>query len=228
MRRNQAQHRPRPYHQPSTSRGLPQSTVQHHARPVYNPRHARPDEVHAIAEENMYGDSLCTLCSGSDHRVNHHHMSTQGARDFASQYQRGYLFNCMMCKIDESIVRPETRKIILTSSTLYNVWKKKELKLPIHVEMESIVGGRIRDMTRALIMLYLRYPERLEIILIAGLNNVGEGQSAEEILEEIKELKDAVQAHSEIHGHAEPSIVSISTYNVCPKVLFSGRTRLHP
>ena len=56
--------------------------------------------------------------------------------------------------------------------------------------MESIVGGRARDMTRALIMLYLCYPERLEIILVAGLNNIGENQTAEEIVEELKELQE--------------------------------------
>ena len=81
-----------------------------------------------------------------------------------------------MCNTQESTIRPATRKLILTNSTLYNVWSTPDLKLPIHMDIESIVGGRIRDLTRALIMLYLIYPERLEIILIAGLNNVGDCQ----------------------------------------------------
>ena len=83
--------------------------------------------------------------------------------------------------------------------------------------MESIVGGRIRDMTRALIMLYLHHPERLEIILVAGLNNIGESQSADEIVDELKELKEAVQLHSETHSHNPPSVVSISTLMYTPK-----------
>ena len=61
--------------------------------------------------------------------------------------------------------------------------------MPIHVEVESIVGARIRDLTRAFIMSYLNHPERLEIILVAGLNNDGDNQSAEEIREEILELQ---------------------------------------
>ena len=56
---------------------------------------------------------------------------------------------------------------------------KKELNLPIHIDNESIVGGRISDLTRALHMLYLIYPERLEIIVIAGLNNIGDSKTAE-------------------------------------------------
>ena len=109
----------------------------------------------------------------SPHKVCHHHASSQSVRKLAESFQSSYLFHCMMCKTQESVVRPATRKLILTTSTLYNVWNL-DLKLPIHIDIESIVGGRIRDLTRALIMLYLIYPERLEILLVAGLNNVGE------------------------------------------------------
>ena len=115
------------------------------------------------------------------------------------------------------MVRPSTRKIILTSSTLYNVWSYQELNMPIHVDIESIVGGRVRDLTRALIMMYLNHPERVEIILVAGLNNIGENQPVPDIIEELWELKEVVQAHSELHKHEEPSLVSISTVLFPPK-----------
>ena len=55
-------------------------------------------------------------------------------------------------------------------------------------------------------MLYLNYPERLKIILVACLNNIGETQSAEEIIDEISELKQAVQVHTDMPDHAEPSV----------------------
>ena len=217
MSRHQAQPRSHPYHQARQVRHQSQPRDQYRAKPHYNPRKVYPDEVQASQEENVYGDRVCELCSDAGHKVFHHHMSSQGIREFAREHQRGYLFNCIMCKQSESTVRPSTRKIILTSSTLYNVWKSQELKLPIHIEMESIVGGRVRDMTRAIIKLYLRYKERLEIILVAGLNNIGENQTAAEIIEELKELKDAVKAHSVVHGHGQPSVVSISTLMYAPK-----------
>ena len=123
----------------------------------------------------------------------------------------------MLCKQDESVVRPNTRKVILTSSTLYNVWSYQDLKMPIHVDIESIVGGRFRDLTRALIMLYLKFPERLEILVVAGLNNIGENQAVPDILDEIVELKQVVETHSTFHGHKEPSLVSFSTVMYAPK-----------
>ena len=187
------------------------------ATPIYNPSIVRPEEVSAAKEENVYGDRLCKICSDKDHSVHHHHTSTQNIRNFASKYQKGYLFLCIMCKASESVVRPQTRKIILTDSTLFNVWTSQELKLNIHIEMESIVGGRVRDMTRTLIMSYTRFPERLEIIVISGINNIGDGQAAEEIVDEFSELKEVVKKHSVVNNHTEPSVVSISTLLYAPK-----------
>ena len=186
------------------------------ARPVYNQKVVGTAEVSASQEEHRYSDRECELCSDQDHIVCHHHVSSQSVRKLAERFQSSYLFHCMMCKTQESIIRPATRKLILTTSTLYNVWNS-DLKLPIHIDIESIVGGRIRDLTRALIMLYLIYPERLEIILIAGLNNVGDCQSAKEIMDELTELRLTVKAHTEMHSHAQPSTLSISTLMYVPK-----------
>ena len=122
-----------------------------------------------------------------------------------------------MCKQVESIVRPNTRKILLTDSSLYSVWTYQELKMLIHVDIESIVGGRVRDLTRALIKQYLQYPERLEIVLLAGLNNIGDSQPVPEILDEMCELRDVVKAHSDMNNHRESCIVSICTVFYAPK-----------
>ena len=85
------------------------------------------------------------------------------------------------------------------------------------LEIDAIVGGRVRDLTRALMMLYLVNPERLEIIVIAGLNNIGDGQPVPEILHEIYELRMSVQAHTNMYEHNPPSVVSFSTLLYAPK-----------
>lgn len=122
-----------------------------------------------------------------------------------------------MCKTDESVVRPSTRKLILTTSTLFNVWAQASFKPDIHMDIESIVGGRFRDLTRALMMLYLVHPERLEVIVIAGLNNIGDSQPVPDILDEIYELRQTVQAHTKMYHHNPPSVISISTVLYAPK-----------
>ena len=146
-------------------------------------------------------------------------MSSEGIREFAKNSRNNsHLFNCILCKQPESVIRPHTRKIILTDSTLYNVWTYANLTTSDHhMEIESVVGARIRNLTRVIMMLYLKHPERLEIIIIAGINNVGEGQAVHEILDEIYELKEAVMAHSTMHDHNPPSMVSVSTVMYAPK-----------
>ena len=155
-----------------------------------------------MMEESVYRDKVCRLCSDSTHTVHHHHISSESVRGFAKQHMKKYLFSCIMCKQMESVVRPSTRKLILTTSTLYNLWSQNSFRPDIHMEVESIVGARIRDLTRALMLLYLGNPERLELILVAGLNNVGDGQSVPDIMEEIEELKQAVVAHSTLYNHS--------------------------
>ena len=85
------------------------------------------------------------------------------------------------------------------------------------MEIEAIVGGRIIDFTRALMMQYLVNPKRLELIVIAGLNNIGDGQPVLEILDEIHELRMSVQAHTSMYEHNTPSVVSFSTMLYVPK-----------
>ena len=122
-------------------------------------------------------------CSDKRHQVKHTHMSSEGMREFAKLNMPTFMFNCIMCKQSESIFRPDTRKVILTDSSLYNVWSYANLHTADHhMEIEAVVGARIMDLTRVIMMLYLKHPHRLEIIFIAGINNIGEGQPVTDIL----------------------------------------------
>ena len=117
------------------------------------------------------------------------------------------------------MVRPSTRKIILTDSSLYNVWTYANLKTADHqMEIEAVVPTRIRDLTKLIFKLYLlKHPQRLEIVQIAGINNLVDGQPVCEIVEEIKELRIFLQAHSTVYKYSMPSVLSISTVVYAPK-----------
>ena len=57
----------------------------------------------------------------------------------------------------------------------------------------------------------LDHGNRLEIIVIAGINNIGKNDHPDIIMHEFKEMKEIVQEHSEQNNHNPPSTVSIST-----------------
>lgn len=80
-------------------------------------------------------------------------------------------------------------------------------KLPIDIDMEAVVCGRFMDLTRALIMVYLLFPERVELILAWCLNIVGENQVSKEIVEGMQELKSTIDAHSESHPVVRPQVL---------------------
>ena len=73
------------------------------------------------------------------------------------------------------------------------------------------------DLTRAMMKILLDHPNRLEIVVIAGINNIAKNDHPDIIVHEFKELKEIVQEHSEQHNHDPPSTVSISTLILPPK-----------
>ena len=170
-------------------------------------------------KEARHKDSLCTLCSTKNRPLYHPHFSTQQLREFALKFRTTGSFSCTICKKEETAELPTniTRKLVLSDSTLYNIWENPDLKVTEHFEMEAIVGGRVHDLTRALDQLYLDKPNRLEIIAVVAINNIGDGQSADSIMKDIRVMKRLVADHSKLYGHNPPSYVSFDTCLLPPK-----------
>ena len=84
-------------HQPcpqlSGHRHQAQHVLPGQVRPHYNPNKAHPNEVREMADESVYKDRVCTLCSDKEHEVCHHHVSSESVRVFAQRHTRRYLYN---------------------------------------------------------------------------------------------------------------------------------------
>ena len=190
---------------------------------LVNPKVIRPGDITRIREEQKESknrDRICPLCSSRNTEVYHHHFSTQQIREFAMKYGSLGTFTCPICKTEESVEVPTnvTRRVLLSSSTLFNIWEDSNLTVDNHFEMEAVVGGRVRDLTRVLDRMYLcDKPNRLEVILVCSINNIGDGQAPEDIIEEMKEMKELVEEHSKLYRHDPPSTVSIATCIQPPK-----------
>ena len=191
--------------------------------PHINPSTFRPRDMIRLREEKRemaHEDNLCSMCTTTKHAARHTHFSTAEIRRFALTETKADTYMCPMCKKLEPVLIPPkgTRRVVLTSSTLYGVWDQQNMPEDlIHFELESIVGGRVRDMTVALQNNYMYTPYRLEVIVVAGINNIGEGQKAEEIIKEMQHLKEKVMEHSVKWKHNPPSYVSFCTLHLAPK-----------
>jgi hypothetical protein len=106
----------------------------------------------------------------------------QSGDEFALKDRTTGSFSCIICKKEEKAELPSNKRVVLSDSTLFNIWEMDDLKVNEHFELEAIVGGRVHDMTRALDKLYLNKPNRLEIIPVVSINSIGDGQSANSIM----------------------------------------------
>ena len=75
---------------------------------------------------------------------------------------------CPICKELERVTIPatETRRVVLACSTMYGIWDHAMPANTLHFDIDSIVGGKVKDMTRALLKNYLHLPNRFEILVI--------------------------------------------------------------
>ena len=170
--------------------------------------------------ERTYRDSLCIMCSDAETRSKHHHFSSTSIRRmFMTPVGNHTTYMCPICKTLEPVRIPpsDTRRIVLASSTLYGVWNQPLPSGTIHFDIDSIVGGKVRDMTRALTKNYLHMPNRVEVIVVAGINNIGAGERAEDIKKEMDELREVVKKHSQKWKHSPPSYVVFCTVIYPPK-----------
>ena len=198
----------------STSKSLTSSTT--------TKSRETPDEIY---RESVNRDKVCTMCSDSQKTRRHPHFSTTSLRrTFLEQKgdpdpEQERTFKCPICKSLELCLVPpsQTRRILLTDSTMYGVWNKTLPKNIIHFDMDSIVGGRIQDLTTALMKNYLHLPNRAEIIVMAGINNIGDGDTANQIIRNMRVMKQIVKEHSMKWKHVPPSYVSFCTVPLAPK-----------
>ena len=211
------------YHRSS----MPANTTtarQSQGRVLVNPNKISPDGRARLAEElreSRFGDKVCTMCSdvGVNHTFRHTHFSSTAIRRMASKSSNtDKTYMCPVCKALEPVTIPaaDTRRVVLADSIMYGIWDHMKPS-KYHFDIDSIVGGRVKDMTRALKKNYLHLPNRLEIIVVAGINNIGAGHKAEQIFEDIKELKAVLREHSERWLHTPPSYAAFCTVMYAPK-----------
>ena len=169
------------------------------------------------------GVAECAICSDEQEKRWHYHYSSNQSRKSRMLYeQRGWKWFCSICFSYEPVdfIRTQTRRVVLTDTSLYGVWRHEvpRAKDLVHFDIESIVGGRIQDLTTALKKGYLtQFPARIEIIVLGGLENIGDGDTADQIIGFMDVMKKAVKDHSDRLGHNPPSYVSFCTLPIAPK-----------
>ena len=100
--------------------------------PHVNPRKFQSRDMARVWEERReekYKDKMCTMCCKNGPPVYHTHFSTASVQRFVIAKTKSKTFLCPICKVPEPVVSPisESRRILLTCSTMYGAWDQANL-----------------------------------------------------------------------------------------------------
>lgn len=125
------------------------------------------------SSSNQYACQVCldTATPGESVKFHRHHSSFFYKKWHLEQGLKE--LKCPTCKIVHPIEPDVERKVVfMTSSTLHNVFLDPAVRLPFHLDIESICGARLTDMIRAWRRTYGRAEVACDTIVLAGLNDV--------------------------------------------------------
>ena len=201
-------------------------------RPYINPQRIRPDDHSWLLEvnrEQKYSNTVCVYCSSDRREVKHHHFSTSKQRQFKLKHSKtGYM--CPICqKVESSTQESVIRRVILSDSNLFGIWDQQALpSISSHMDLECIVDGRIRHLSRALRNNLMDSTDCLEVIVIGGISNVGDGQTSDEILEEFRDMEELMKEYKKKSSFSSKSYLSFATLSLPPKYCSFGVPRNVP
>lgn len=104
--------------------------------------------------------------------LKHRHHSTQFYR-LQLETNNSSEMKCDTCKIKHPITTDSSPLIILiTSSTLHNVQRNPEVRIPFHLDVESICGASTEDLLLAWRAAYSNVSAPTHTVVLAGLNDI--------------------------------------------------------
>lgn len=159
----------------------------------------------------------CIICSQNQLKVQdkrdmfHKHFSSKYARECTGLDQAPGDYFCLTCKAIHSSIQNTRLKICLSTSMLHEFWAPRGSKAIVyegdksHIDYITIPGGKIADLINAWKIEYFQETRPMDVMLIAGLNNLVKGWKPDEMLREYDYLVQSVmyQAHKyhpELHN----------------------------
>lgn len=119
-----------------------------------------------------YKFAPCTVCKirFNENFRHKHHSSIYFQENSMRLY--GPTVNCPTCKVQHNYEIGSRTTVLFTTSTLHNVFLDPGFRLPFHLEIESICGGRTVELYQAWKAGYSNVNKPQDVIVLSGLNDV--------------------------------------------------------
>ena len=189
---------------------------------IVNPSHYR----------NIHKElTKCTICSFRQIHphplkpVFHKHFSSRQLRIIMGVEHYGGFYRCISCSENRfpgrihKHERHGRRRLVVSSSTLHNYYLSEHYEGDsVHIDYCTIPGAKIQDLYLAYREEYLRSENPLDVILVAGLNNLNKGEEENQVMERIREFAIMVTEESMNYHRYGRSSFSVATLPYAPKL----------
>ena len=107
--------------------------------------------------------------------------------------------------------------MIFTSYTLINFWKDPKWRSSLHVDVEAIVGGTVKDGIKAFKIMFDTNPIPLNIVICLGINDIMKAHTVVDIVQDLHTFQSLVYEHSKRYKHVELGLEK-NTCGICPLI----------
>ena len=152
-------------------------------------------------------------------RVKHKHFSSKSVREFSGAAS----YFCPTCKAMHTSEMPSRLKICVSSSTLHEFWAPRDEKVvyegdKVHVEYITIPGAQILDLLEAWKIDYWKEQRSMDVLIVAGLNNITHGQAPDSIMRDFDHFVRTVQYQAALYHPETPNMCAIGTMFYPPQL----------
>ena len=160
-----------------------------------------------IRESNQHINRYCETCSeftpGGDIKIKpkiytHLHNSSKNYRIQAPSDVWGN-YTCFTCSHTPHSCKIGVRYPVIVSSSILNGWQgmrsfNSYQGDPIHIDYITIPGATVKDLHHAFLAEYGNVHRPIDVLLVAGLNDVLKGATVQQIMQDIEEFKESVRS----------------------------------
>ena len=207
MNRNQARGYNAQHSLARHNRPRPSPYGMHHGQPHHRDHHAPQHHQGAARQrQDQPSQPACQICS---HRqpyparkipIYHTHYSSLNVRQITGVNESGEEYSCPSCK-SRHVPYPDNRiKLVLSDFTLHNFFDppnhtgRQYVGDMIHLDYLTIPEGYVEDLVHAFRLEYelLNHPKPLDVLLVAGYNDLLQNNSRQFIMEGYRHLAQLV------------------------------------
>ena len=171
------------------------------------------------------GRKWCKICSGRNimgYTVGdrfHKHFSSIEEREGEGCFDDMTEFDCSTCKVRHKLDTEKRLKICVSSSALHKFWSLRKYEGDKnHIDYLTIKGARINDLTAAWEVQYGNVAQPMDVLLVAGLENVAKGAEVSSIMRAYEHFVKLVKWQGEKYHPEVENTCAIATLMYPPTI----------